>query len=55
VLSLTEDILSQTKAWDERALQASKDKYESTHVAYNQSRDELLALVEQLQVIARSH
>jgi hypothetical protein len=46
--------LLESKAEDERALQASKDKYESAHVAYNQSRDELLALVEQLQLMARS-
>src|SRR5262249_20858717 len=51
--SIAGDILKQGKAQQERAMKASEDKYESTKVAYEKSRDELIKLVEQLKTKAR--
>jgi hypothetical protein len=53
VISLTETMLSQAKAADDRAREASIDKYEEMRAAYNKSDDELQALLVQLDAIAR--
>ena len=54
VISLTETMLSQAKSSDESALKASVDKYEEIAAAYNQSDDDLQALLKQLEAMARS-
>jgi ABC-type transporter lipoprotein component MlaA len=54
VIALTETMLSQAKSSDESALKASIDKYEEIRAAYNQSDDELQALLKQLAAMVRS-
>jgi hypothetical protein len=55
VISLTETMLSQAKSSDEPALKASIDKYEEIRAAYNQSDDDLQALLKELAAMVRSH
>jgi hypothetical protein len=55
VISLTETMLSQAKSSDEPALKGSIDKYEEIRAAYNQSDDDLQALLKQLAAMVRSH
>jgi hypothetical protein len=54
VISLTETMLSQAKSSDDSALKTSIDRYEEIRDAYNQSDDELQALLMQLKAMARS-